>query len=255
MNEEKFTGKADIYDKYRPSYPDGLIRYLYGMTHLREYNAENVIDIGAGTGKLTACLATKPWKITAVEPNGDMLEKLKQNFPDITTVKASAENTGLPDNSADLITVAQAFHWFEKDKFKAECKRLLKENGRLAIIWNERCHEGISKERDEICLRFCPAYRSGHVITGTEIQSSAKTDDDYLVNEFFENCLVFKTENNIPMTMEHFIGDTLSRSYALCECDENYNEFIKALKSVFNKYEKDGTVILPYVTSCYFGTL
>ena len=104
-------------------------------------------------------------------------------------------------------------------------------------------------------MRFCPAYRSGHVITETEIQSSAKTDDDYLVNVFFENCLVFKTENNIPMTMEHFIGDTLSRSYALCECDENYNEFIKALKSVFNKYENGGIVILPHTTTCYLGTL
>lgn len=250
MNEKKFTGKADNYDKYRPSYPDSLIEWLYGMTE-----AETVIDIGAGTGKFTACLTEMPWDITAVEPNEDMLEKLRANLPDITIVKASAENTGLPANSADLITVAQAFHWFEKDKFKAECKRLLKENGRLAIIWNERCHEGISKERDEICLRFCPAYRSGHVITGTEIQSSAKTDDDYLVNVFFENCLVFKTENNIPMTMEHFIGDTLSRSYALKEGDENYDDFIAALEGVFNKYENGGIVILPHTTTCYLGTL
>lgn len=255
MNEAKFTGKADNYDKYRPSYPDGLIRYLYGMTHWGEYNAENIIDIGAGTGKLTARLAEKPWKITAVEPNEDMLEKLKQNLPDVTTVKASAENTGLPDNSADLITTAQAFHWFEKDKFRAECKRLLKDNGKLAIIWNERCYEGISRERDEVCMKFCPDYRSGHVITGTEIQSSAKTDSDYLINEFFETCLVFLTENNVTMTKEHFIGDTLSRSYALCEGDENYNEFVEALEGVFNKYEKGGTVILPYVTTCYFGTL
>ena len=67
MNEEKFTGKADLYDKYRPSYPRELIDWLYDKT-----KAETVADIGAGTGKFTLCLTAKPWKITAVEPNDDM---------------------------------------------------------------------------------------------------------------------------------------------------------------------------------------
>lgn len=105
MNEEKFSGKAEHYDRYRPSYPDRLIDWLYEKT-----GAEAVADIGAGTGKLTSCLAKKPWRVTAVEPNADMLARLKENVPEARIIQASAEHTGIKANSVDLVTVAQAFH-------------------------------------------------------------------------------------------------------------------------------------------------
>lgn len=73
MNENKFTGKAELYSKYRPSYPEKLIDWLYDMT-----NAEAVEDIGAGTGIFTSALLKKPWSVTAVEPNSDMLSVLKK---------------------------------------------------------------------------------------------------------------------------------------------------------------------------------
>lgn len=73
MNENKFTGKAELYSKYRPSYPEKLIDWLYDMT-----NAEAVADIGAGTGIFTSALLKKPWSVTAVEPNSDMLSVLKK---------------------------------------------------------------------------------------------------------------------------------------------------------------------------------
>ena len=133
MNEEKFTGKADVYDKYRPTYPAELVDWLYEKTH-----AETVADIGAGTGIFTKCLSAKPWSITAVEPNADMLEKLRGNCPNIEIVNASAENTGIAPASIDLVTAAQAFHWFAKEKFKAECQRIFTTKGRLAVIWNTR---------------------------------------------------------------------------------------------------------------------
>ncbi|MDE7288923.1 MAG: class I SAM-dependent methyltransferase, partial [Oscillospiraceae bacterium] len=107
MNEEKFTGKADVYDKYRPAYPAELIDWLYEKNH-----AETVADIGAGTGIFTKCLSAKPWKITAVEPNADMLEKLSGNFSNIEIVNAPAENTGIAAGRSDLVTAATAFHWF-----------------------------------------------------------------------------------------------------------------------------------------------
>ncbi len=103
MNEEKFTGKADVYDKYRPTYPAELIQWLWEKTH-----AETVADIGAGTGIFTKCLSAKPWKITAVEPNADMLEKLRVNLSGIEIVNAPAEDTGITSASVDLVTAAQA---------------------------------------------------------------------------------------------------------------------------------------------------
>ncbi|MBQ8171921.1 MAG: class I SAM-dependent methyltransferase [Oscillospiraceae bacterium] len=248
MNEQKFTGKADNYDKYRPSYPDSLLEWLYNNTC-----ALNVADIGAGTGKFTACLTKKPWNITAVEPNSDMLEKLRHNLPGITVVQASAENTGLAAASFGLITVAQAFHWFDKERFRTECRRLLKKDGKLAIIWNERSKTGMSAERDAVCMKYCGAFHSGHVFTG---DSRFDGDgDSFLRNEFFTELEYFSEMYHVPMTKEAFIGDILSRSYALSESDECFNNFMAELEAVFEKYQKGGLVTAEYKTTCYLGSI
>lgn len=248
MNERKFTGRADNYDKYRPSYPDSLIDHLYEQT-----SAENVADIGAGTGKFTACLARKPWRITAVEPNPDMLKKLRANLPNIDIVSASAESTGLKAASFDLITVAQAFHWFDKARFKEECKRLLKSGGQLAVVWNERSKTGLCAERDRVCMKYCGAFHTGHVFTG-----DGKFDgdsDSFLRNEFFAELDYFAEDYHVPMSREAFIGDILSRSYALSEGDERYDEFISQLGEVFQRHQKNGHVTVSYKTTCYLGKL
>ncbi|MCH5324987.1 MAG: class I SAM-dependent methyltransferase [Eubacterium sp.] len=244
MNEEKFTGKADNYAKYRPSYPDVLIDWLYDKTQ-----AKTVVDIGAGTGIFTQCLLTKPWSVTAVEPNSEMLGKLKEALPEITTVQSSAENTGLSDNSADLITTAQAFHWFDEWIFKTECQRILTPGGKLAVIFNERTANGISKRRDDICMKYCKAYHAGR--TG---KRGNKEGDLFLRNEYFSEVEVFRAENNVKVDLERFIGDTLSRSYALSKSDEGYRQFVDELKKAFYEFEENGTVTVSYNTSCYLGT-
>ena len=244
MNEEKFTGKADFYDKYRPSYPDSLIDWLYEKT-----KADTIADIGAGTGKFTACLMRKPWKITAVEPNHDMREKLKE-LKGINVVNASAEDTGIEQGSIGLITTAQAFHWFDEEKFKAECIRVLKHGGRLAVIFNERDYKNcdISKARDEVCQRYCGAFHSGHVGKRTHEEG-----DMFLRNEYFSEVEYFSAENNVRMDEQAFIGDTLSRSYALSEADKEYKEFVEALGKVYQKYEENGKVTIKYTATCYLG--
>lgn len=245
MNEEKFTGKAEIYDKYRPSYPDSLINWLYDNA-----NADSVADIGAGTGKFTCCLSKKPWKITAVEPNADMCNILRKNAPFAEIVNASAENTGIKDGSLGLVTVAQAFHWFDEEKFKAECKRILKPDCKAAIVFNERNYEDcdISSERDKICQKYCGAFHSGHVGKRT-----SEEGDIFLKDEYFSEVEFFSAENNITTDIESFIGDTLSRSYALKENDSGYLHFVNELKEVFSKYEKDGIAVIKYSAVCYLG--
>lgn len=244
MNEERFTGKADFYDKYRPSYPDGLIDWLYEKT-----KADAVADIGAGTGKFTACLLRKPWRVTAVEPNADMREKLN-GLKGINVVSASAENTGIEPCSIGLITVAQAFHWFDEELFKKECRRILKPFGKLAVIFNERNYEDcpISSKRDEICQRYCGTFHSGHVGKRTHEEG-----DLFFRNEYFSEVEYFSAENNIEMDEQVFIGDTLSRSYALSESDSNFPLFVKELKDAFSQYEKNGTVTVKYTAYCYLG--
>lgn len=244
MNEEKFTGKADYYDKYRPSYPDSLIDWLYENT-----KAETVADIGAGTGKFTACLLKKPWKVTAVEPNSDMREKLS-GLKGVKIITASAENTNIEQSSIELITTAQAFHWFDEELFKKECKRILKPSGKLAIIFNERKYEGcpIALERDKICQKYCGAFHSGHVG-----KRSSEEGDLFLRNEYFSKAEYFSAENNVETDKQTFIGDTLSRSYALSESDENFPRFVEELEDVFSRYEQNGAVTVKYTAACYLG--
>ncbi len=240
MNEERFTGKAEFYDKYRPSYPDSLIDWLYERT-----NAATVADIGAGTGKFTACLLRKPWKVTAVEPNDDMRSKL--NIPGVNVVKGSAENTGLEQCSIELITTAQAFHWFDRDKFKSECQRILKPEGSLAVVYNERKDNDYSKERDEIFLKYCGACNAG------AIGGSKEKFEDIFDGGYFSSYEVFKLENNTQLDLEGFIGRELSSSYALKENDPKFPEFKKELEKLFQKYQENGSVRIKGDSVCYLG--
>ncbi|MBP1559861.1 MAG: class I SAM-dependent methyltransferase [Oscillospiraceae bacterium] len=242
MNEEKFTGKADAYDKYRPSYPDSLVDWLYEQT-----SAETVADIGAGTGIFTKCLSVKPWKITAVEPNADMLEKLRANLPNAEIVNASAEDTGIAAHSIDLVTTAQAFHWFDREKFKIECQRIFSSKGRLAVIWNDRITDtDFMRERDKLCIKYCGKCHVGGSDGPTE-------GDHFLRNEYFSEMKFFCTDNVINMDEERFLGDMLSHSYSLKEGDENYEKFVDEMRNAFLKYQRNGTVEVPYKTTCYLG--
>lgn len=241
MNEEKFTGKADLYDKYRPSYPTELIDWLYDNTR-----AERTADVGAGTGKFTKCLLLKPWKITAVEPNADMRSKL--NIEGVEVVNGTAENTGLPDNSVDLVTAAQAFHWFDKDGFKKECKRILKPDGSVAIIYNERRNCGYLEERNAVFKKYCGKAYVNHLAT-----NSAAEGGEILKNGYFSQLDTFILENNSQLDLDGFIGRAMSSSYALKETDEKYGEFKEELIKLFDKYQKDGKIDVNGVTVCYLG--
>lgn len=245
MNEEKFTGKAELYDKYRPSYPDSLIDWLYGKA-----KADTAADIGAGTGIFTLCLSKKPWKLTAVEPNPDMCGVLRKNAPFAEVINASAENTGIESGSVGLVTAAQAFHWFDEEGFKAECKRVLKPGGSVAVVYNSRSNldSGISSDRDKICQKYCEAARL------EKTNRKAREEIDLLLKDrYFSEVEIFVADNDIVMDVETFVGDTLSRSYALKEGDEGFSRFVGELKDLFSKYEQNGFVTVKYTSTCYLG--
>lgn len=243
MNEEKFTGKADLYDRFRPSYPDALIDFLY-----ENARCDTVADIGAGTGKFTRCLLKKPWKVVAVEPNADMRGKLSE-IAGISVVDAPAENTGLSDHSVGLVTAAQAFHWFDEEKFKTECRRILTANGQLAVIWNDYLEEGLAARQTEICRKYSTdpqMSRTGH--TGNH-----KDSGYFLCGEYFAECKAVKFYSERVLDLESFIGETLSRSHAIGEDHAEYGNFIGELKEAFKKCEENGFVTVKCETICYLG--
>jgi len=128
-----FGAAASAYAEHRPSYADDAIRWCLeplGNPHPR------VIDIGAGTGILTAALDRVGAEVTAVEPDPDMLAELRRRLPRVRSASGSAEQLPLPDASADAALAAQAMHWFDMDRAIPEIARVLVPGGVFAALWN-----------------------------------------------------------------------------------------------------------------------
>lgn len=251
MNENKFDGMGNIYAKFRPNYPKAFIDFLFTDLDL----PKNCVfaDIGAGTGILTKQLLEKGAAVYAVEPNDDMRKVAENNlneFSRFISVKGSAENTTLSDNSIDIITVAQAFHWFDRPKFKKECQRILKPQGKIVLVWNSRDNKSEPvMENDSINRKYCPNFKgfSGGM-------RGATTEDDF--SDFFSGEYTVKVfRNPLAYSKESFVGRNLSASYALKENDANYAAYVNELEKLFDKYSKDGILTMPNFTRCYFGTV
>ncbi len=123
---------ADRYDRGRPSFPDEAVRWLVGT------EPATVLELGAGTGKLTEVLARLGHDVHATEPDPGMLKVLKRRLPDVPTSESGAEEIPLPDRSVDVVVAAQAFHWFDHDVALPEIARVLRPGGHLALTWNQR---------------------------------------------------------------------------------------------------------------------
>jgi SAM-dependent methyltransferase len=128
----RFTDRTQDYVNHRPSYPTAAIDAI-----LAGISPQTGADIGAGTGISTRLLADRGIQVWAVEPNAAM-GKSAIAHPQITRWQGTAEQTGLANQSMDLVTAFQAFHWFEHAVAVPELHRILKPHGRLAIVWNDR---------------------------------------------------------------------------------------------------------------------
>jgi SAM-dependent methyltransferase len=131
-----FERAADDYEQGRPSYPDEAIAYLVGALGIGA--GATVLDLGAGTGKLTRRLASTGARLIAVEPVEAMRRKLATTLPQVTVLAGTAEAIPLAEASVDAVVVAQAFHWFRGEAALREIHRVLRMAGRLGLIWNAR---------------------------------------------------------------------------------------------------------------------
>lgn len=245
-----FTGKANMYTKYRPNY---LVEYINYLISYNSVTSDNVIaDIGSGTGILSQQLLEKNLKVISVEPNNDMriqAEQLLNNYTGFISINGTAENTTLKDKSIDLITVAQAFHWFDKDKFKLECSRILKQNSNVSLVWNSRDFSSeIVQENAEICKRICPLFKgfSGGIEETPEIYKQFFRDGKYDYQVF---------ENDLEFDLDGFIGRNLSASFAPKPEDENYKKFIEEITKLFVKYSNHDKIVVPHITRSYIGNV
>lgn len=247
MNEHKFDQKGGIYSKARPSYPDELFAYLKEHDFISESTV--AADIGSGTGIFSEKLCPYVSRIFAIEPNSDMHAVAEEKYAahkNIISVNGSAENTKLSDKSVDFITAAQAFHWFDRQSFKAECHRILKDNGNILLVWNDRDTESeLIRENYDINRRFCPNFKGPS--NGIDFSKEAFAD-------FFEgDFIVVEFGNDLIYDENAFVSRCLSSSYAPKPDKKNYNEYVAELQKLFKKYNQNGTVPYPYITRCYIG--
>jgi len=251
-NTQRFTGRAEDYDRYRQRYPTqevlARMRDWCGLT-----SRSVVADIGAGTGMLAEVFLAHGNRVLAVEPNPDMREQMRPSVerrlgrpvPQLEIIDATAEATTLPDASVDLVAAGRAFHWFDKERSLAEFRRILKPGGWIALIAADRDRES----KDPASRPQIDAYEEMMSIHGTDyarIRSSYRTYDrrEPLFDGDFHH-------DEIPgfrrLDWENFRGHAMSLSISPQPGHPQYERFAEALKSYFESYAGDGILTMPTV--------
>jgi len=247
---QRFSDRVENYTRYRPSYPPSVITALRDRARL--IRDSTVADIGSGTGILTALLLPVAKRVYAVEPNAAMRAAAETRFrgePGFISIAATAESTTLVSAAVDLITVGQAFHWFDRRACRAEFARILKPAGHVALIWNERLTDSTPFLSDyEKLLRTLP--------TDYDQVKHSHMDEDAIRN-FFHPGHFEKTEtpNEQTFDLPGLVGRTLSASYVPNPGQPGHERFIADLERLFATHAQAGQVSLLYQTRLYLGRL
>jgi ubiquinone/menaquinone biosynthesis C-methylase UbiE len=136
---------ADVYERARPEYPAEAVVWMAEQLDLRA--GRTVLDLGAGTGKLSRALVRTGARVIAVEPGEAMLAQLRQAVSEAEALHGAAEAIPLRDESVDAVTVGQAFHWFRHDEALPELHRVLRAGGGVALVWNSRDQDSSLQRR------------------------------------------------------------------------------------------------------------
>jgi SAM-dependent methyltransferase len=151
---------AGLYERARPEYPQEAVAWVAARVGLG--SGSTIVDLGAGTGKLTRALLATGGRVIAVEPGDAMRAELERALPEVEALRGAAESIPLPDGSVDCVAVGQAFHWFRHDEALPELHRVLRPGGGLALLWNSRDHEKpVQKEVGDLISPFVPPGRPG----------------------------------------------------------------------------------------------
>ena len=231
-----FGGVADAYERARPGYPDDAVSWLAGDEPC------DVVDLGAGTGKLTRSLVGLGHRVTAVEPLEEMLAQLRDAVPGATAVRGSAEQIPLSDGSADVVTCAQAFHWFDREVALSEIARVLRPGGRLALVWNTRddSQGWVAELTDTVIGRS--EFREGGVVAAT-----ASIDETGLYGPVerasFAHVQLLRRSELIELVR--------SRSQCAVLSEDERRPVLDHVGALFDAHARDGVLAMPYVTECF----
>jgi SAM-dependent methyltransferase len=246
---ERFTSRVETYAKYRPGYPAAVIELLRSECGLTP--AALVADIGSGTGIFSELLLKNGNTVIGVEPNEAMrvaAENLMRGYAQFQSVNGSAEATTLPPSSVSLITAGQAFHWFDAKAARDEFVRILKPEGFVALIWNDRRLNS---------TEFLRGYEALLRDYGTDYAKVQEFDPREQVAEFFApGGFKYKEfPNRQEFDFEGFKGRVLSASYTPEPGNPQFEPMLRALQALFDSREENGRVAFEYDTRVFYGQL
>ncbi len=244
-NTKRFSNRVQDYIKYRPHYPESLINLLEetGVLHKKSI----IADIGSGTGISSLPFLENENSVYAVEPNKEMREageELLSSYANFTSLNGTAENTGLADHSVDLIFAGQAFHWFDRERAKIEFSRILKQEGHIVFVWNQRDDStSFLQEYEYILSTTINAY--------AQVNHREDADDD-LLDFFSPKVLRTHTLPNFQnFDLTGLKGRLQSSSYCPKDGPEHI-ELMKKIEELFEKHQKNGLIRFQYQTRIYW---
>jgi ubiquinone/menaquinone biosynthesis C-methylase UbiE len=246
---QRFSTRAQNYVRYRPGYPPKVIDLLKAECGL---TADFMVaDVAFGTGIFTRLLLDNGNRVIGVEPNPEMRragEEFLAQHHRFTSVSGTAEATTLPAHSVDIVTVAQAAHWFDPKKAKDEFMRILKPGGWVVLIWNDRRTDSSDFQRQ---------YERLICTYGTDYKEVRQRGMTLAIDEFFEYASFRSRKFDYVQTFDYsgLEGRLLSSSYAPQEGEENYEPMIEELRRMFEKYQVNGRVSFDYDTRVYYDQL
>jgi SAM-dependent methyltransferase len=245
-NTLRFSNRVQDYILYRPRYPIDVLEILKSECFLTPQHI--IADIGSGTGISSELFLNNDNLVHAVEPNMEMrlaAEYLNKGLSNFISVDGSGECTCLPDSSIDFIICAQTFHWLDSSLAKKEFGRILKPEGKIVLIWNERSIDSdFQKEYEETLYRCVSAYKE---VTHRDISESILLD-------FFSPRTMSKYQlpNFQDLDLEGLLGRMMSSSY-IPKVGEEHHILVKEITQLFHSHQVNDKIRFEYKTSVYIA--
>jgi SAM-dependent methyltransferase len=248
--KQRFSNRAADYARYRPGYPSEILPLLGKRCQLRRHHL--VADIGSGTGLTAKLFLDHGNHVIGVEPNAEMrraAEEFLESYRGFTSVAASAEATTLPTGSVDFVVAGQAFHWFDPWPTRVEFRRILKSQGLVIVLWNERLLEETAflREYEVLLGRYGTDYRR----VNESYPRARQMLEFFKPNEF--------TSDSLPNFQEFdfagLSGRLRSSSYAPTSDQPQFAPMMEELERIFKAHQKHGKVRLEYRTHVFSGKL
>ena len=225
-----FDSAADLYERARPGFPAAAIDWVLPA------RARRVLDLGAGTGKLTQSLVERGLEVVAVDPAPSMLAQLAAKLPAVEVRIGRAEASGLPDADVDAVLVASAYHWFDRPAADAEIARVLRPGGTVGLLWNRR------DPASSLRAAFDDARDS------STVPEQGDEADTVLDGRWFTPTERGEFRHSQTVTVQGLVDLVASRSYVIAMAEPLRTSLLERIRRLGEAEATAGVVEVPYLT-------